>query len=144
MRIYLITVFLLFTSNLFALTEQNDKPQLPSVTDPVGMGDFAQVFLGLLFVVVAILAMAWVIKRTGFVNTRANGALKVVGGISLTQRERILLVQVGEKQLLLGVAPGRITTLHELDEKIDAGSSDNSAGESFAKKLNSYMRGSRT
>ena len=144
MRLSLFLILHLLASNLYALTEEKDKPQLSTVTDPIGMGDFAQVFLGLAFVVVAILAMAWLIKRTGFVNTRANGALKVVGGITLTQRERILLVQVGEKQLLLGVAPGRITTLHELEEKIETGTSSNADGESFAKKLNSYLRGSRS
>ncbi len=144
MRFYLLTLCQLLASNLYALTEEKDKPQLPTVTDPVGMGDFAQVFLGLAFVVVAILAMAWLIKRTGFVNTRASGALKVIGGITLTQRERILLVQVGEKQLLLGVAPGRITTLHELEDKIEMGSPNGGEGESFAKKLNSYMRGARS
>ena len=144
MRVYLFLIFQSLSLNLYALTEEKDKPSLSTVTDPVGMGDFAQVFLGLAFVVIAILAMAWVIKRTGFVNTRTSGALKVVGGITLTQRERILLVQVGEKQLLLGVAPGRITTLHELDEKIDAGSSSDGNDESFAKKLNSYLRGARS
>ncbi len=143
MRLYLFLLLNLVTSNLYALSKENDRPQLSTVSDPVGMSDFAQVFLGLLFVVAAILAMAWVIKRTGFVNTRANGALKVVGGLSLTQRERILLVQVGEKQLLLGVSPGRITTLHELEEKIDTGSSADGDGESFSKKLNSYLRGVR-
>jgi len=144
MRLHLFLLLIFFTSNIFALTEEKDKPKLSMMTDPVGMGDFAQVLLGLAFVVIAILAMAWLIKRTGFVNTRANGALKVIGGISLTQRERILLIQVGEKQLLLGVAPGRITTLHELDEKVETGSSSDGNGESFSKKLNSYMRGSRS
>ncbi|VAW91996.1 hypothetical protein MNBD_GAMMA21-1183 [hydrothermal vent metagenome] len=144
MRLSILLILHLLASNLYALTEEKDKPQLSTVTDPIGMGDFAQVFLGLTFVVVAILAMAWFIKRTGFVNTRANGALKVIGGITLTQRERILLVQVGEKQLLLGVAPGRITTLHELEEKIETGASSNTDGENFAQKLNSYLRGSRS
>jgi len=143
-RLSLFLILNFFTSKIFALSEEKDKPLLSTMTDPVGMGDFAQVLMGLAFVVVAILAMAWLIKRTGFVNTRANGAIKVIGGITLTQRERILLVQVGEKQLLLGVAPGRITTLHELDEKIEVGSSSDEGGESFAKKLNGYMRGSRS
>ncbi len=144
MRVYLFLLLNFFISNLYALTEEKDKPKLSTASDPVGMGDFAQVFLGLLFVVAAILAMAWMIKRTGFVNTRANGALKVVGGISLTQRERIVIVQIGKKQLLLGVAPGRITKLHELEDNIEDGSSVAGDGENFAKKLNSYIRGARS
>ncbi len=128
-----------FASALYAVTDEK-KQTTPSVPDPVGVGDFVQVFLGLAVVVVAIVAMAWIIKRTGYVNTRANGQLKVVGGLTLTQRERLLLVQVGKKQLLIGVAPGRISTLHELEENIDVIGSDKPVMESFAQKLNTFMR----
>jgi len=140
-RFFLVIIFQLFSLNIFALTEEHKKTIPTTVTDPIGMGDFAQVFLGLAIVVIAILAMAWLIKRTGYVNTRANGVLKIIGGITLTQRERLLLVQVGEKQLLLGIAPGRITTLCELEEKIELGQSNQVESGSFASKLNAYLRG---
>ncbi len=32
--------------------------------------------------------------------------------------ERVVLVQVGKQQLLIGVAPGRVSTLHVLDEPV--------------------------
>jgi len=127
-----------FASALYAATDEKNQTT-PSVPDPVGIGDFVQVFLGLAVVVIAIVAMAWIIKRTGYVNTRANGQLKVVGGLTLTQRERLLLVQVGKKQLLIGVAPGRISTLHELEENIDVNGDDKPVMESFAQKLNMLM-----
>lgn len=133
-------IFLQFFASALYAAPDEEKQTTPSVPDPVGVGDFVQVFLGLAVVVVAIVAMAWVIKRTGYVNTRANGQLKVVGGLTLTQRERLLLVQVGKKQLLIGVAPGRISTLHELEENIDVNGSDKPVMKSFAQKLNTFMR----
>ena len=38
----------------------------------------------------------------------------------LGPRERLLLVQVGEEQILLGVTPGRIMPLHVLKESLQA------------------------
>ncbi|MGD8784134.1 MAG: flagellar biosynthetic protein FliO [Thioalkalispiraceae bacterium] len=136
-------LFLLIQFCASSLYAASDKAKSPSVADPVGIGDFLQVFLGLAVIVIAILAMAWVIKRTGYVNTRASGQLKVIGGLTLTQRERLLLVQVGKKQILLGIAPGRISTLHELEENIDLGVEHKPQMESFAQKLQSVLRGNR-
>jgi len=129
-------------SALYAAVDETTSPH-PSVTDPVGLADFFQVFMGLAIVVIAIIAMAWVIKRTGYVNTRANGQLKVIGGLTLTQRERLLLIQVGNKQLLIGVSPGRISTLHELEENIDVNREEKPATENFAHKLQSLLRGEK-
>ncbi len=53
-------------------------------------------------------------------------------------RERVVLVQVGKQQLLLGVAPGRIQTLHVLDEPVtDATSPTPSA---FVEKLTAALK----
>jgi flagellar protein FliO/FliZ len=143
MRSCLFLIIQFCASTLYAATDKSASPPNPSVADPVSFGDFAQVFLGLAIIVIAIFAMAWVIKRTGYVNTRANGQLKVIGGLTLTQRERLLLVQVGKKQLLIGVAPGRISTLHELDENIDLNAEEKPHMESFANKLQSLLRGEK-
>jgi len=143
MRSCLFLVIQFCASVVYAAPDKPASPTNPPVTDPVGVGDFIQVFFGLAIIVVAIFAMAWVIKRTGYVNTRANGQLKIIGGLTLTQRERLLLVQVGKKQLLIGVAPGRISTLHELEESIDLNAEDKPQMESFAHKLQSMLRGEK-
>ena len=76
MRFYLIVLLQTSASFLFAAPGQAKK-QLPEVTDPIGFADFAQVFIGLSIVIIAILATAWLIKRMGYVNTHASGALKI-------------------------------------------------------------------
>ena len=51
-------------------------------------------------------------------SEKKNGALQVVTEIAVGQKERVVLVQVGKQQLLIGVAPGRVSTLHVLDEPV--------------------------
>ena len=41
--------------------------------------------------------------------------MRVIGGLSLGMWEKVILLQVGKKQLILGVTPGRIETLHVLE-----------------------------
>jgi flagellar protein FliO/FliZ len=87
---------------------------------PLGTGELLQVGLGLAVVLGAIGLAAWLLHRLGRVGGALGGALRVVGGLSVGTRERVVLVQVGERQLLLGVAPGRVQTLYVLDQPLSA------------------------
>lgn len=69
---------------------------------------------GLLLVLGMILGMAWLLRRLGQLPGSGKGPLRILGGISVGTRERVLLVEVDEVRLVLGVAPGRVQTLHVL------------------------------
>jgi flagellar protein FliO/FliZ len=43
----------------------------------------------------------------------------VLADLPLGQKERAVLIRVGTKQILLGVAPGRVSTLHVLSEPVE-------------------------
>ncbi|MDH5444607.1 MAG: flagellar biosynthetic protein FliO [Gammaproteobacteria bacterium] len=117
----------------------------PLKTEPVGAGDFLQMFFGLLLVLGIIFGMAWFIRRMGSFQQVSHGALRILGGVSLGQRERIVLVQVGDKQLLIGLAPGQIRTLHVLEQSVTSNSIKQEQGSSFADRLQSVLQGkSRT
>ena len=144
----LISLFalILLQINQFAMAavEVKDKT-IPSLTnEPIGAGSYIQMFLGLLLVVALIFGMAWLMRRMGGMNGMSTGNLKVLGGLSVGQRERIILVQAGDTQLLVGVAPGQIRTLHVMDEPIKT-SSDSTANSSsgFSEKLHAAIK-SRT
>ena len=64
-------------------------------------------------VVVCILLFAWLLKRVQGAAGRGGNAMRVVAALSLSTRERVVLLQVGERQLLIGVAPGRVSRLCE-------------------------------
>lgn len=80
--------------------------------------DFAtsllQVGLGLTLVVAAIFGALFVLKRITAARGPSASHLRVVGATALGARERIVLVEIGETWLVVGVAPGCIRTLHSL------------------------------
>ncbi len=117
-----------------------DRPS-PLIAEPVGAGDFVQMFFGLILVLGLIIGMAWLVRRMGSFQQSSHGALQILGGLTLGQRERIVLVQVGDKQLLIGLAPGQIRTLHVLEQLVDVNYSKTEGGISFAERLQSVVQG---
>lgn len=80
---------------------------------------FGQIVLSLVLVLVIIFISAWLLRRYGRFPGVADGNLKVLGALSVGQRERILLLQVGKEQVLVGVTSSRISRLHQLEEPIE-------------------------
>jgi len=111
------------TGRPFAAPEAIGQPAAPSVN---GLG---QVTLALLIVLGAVFAVAWVVKRMRGFGNRVGDAIDVIADIPLGQKERAVLLKVGQAQILVGVAPGQVNTLHVLTEPLDltkaaAGSTD--------------------
>ncbi|MGU3415890.1 flagellar biosynthetic protein FliO [Enterobacteriaceae bacterium C34A] len=67
----------------------------------------------LALIVLLMVALAWVARRSGFARrlNDASGAINVVASKSLGARERLILVDVGEQRLILGVTATQITCL---------------------------------
>ena len=103
----------LANSTLHRSAESSELAQPSAMTSGL-----LQVTLGLFVVLMVIAGAAWFARRFGHFNVAAKGNLRIIGGLQMGARERVVLMQVGEKQLLLGVAPGRIQTLHVLEEPI--------------------------
>lgn len=78
-----------------------------------------KIMLALLFVLLAIFALAWFIKRFGQFGQLPSNQLRLVGQVAVGQREKLMVVAVGKEQLLIGVTPSQITLLLRLDEPID-------------------------
>jgi flagellar protein FliO/FliZ len=94
---------------------------------------------GLLAVLALVLVLAWVLRYVMQVRPGAHGQLRIVGGLSMGPRERVVLVDVAGTQLLLGVSPGRIQTLHVLDEPVPETSRHAMAETPFARQLASVL-----
>lgn len=100
----------------------------------MGSGFLAQSATGLLIVLVSVVVVTWMIKRFGRLQSSAKGTLQIIDGMALSTRERIVLVQVGDTQVLLGVAPGRVEAVHVLDKPVLAETRGEITG-SFATRL---------
>ncbi len=105
--------------------------------DPIGPGSLFQVVVALALVLAFIGASAWLLRRFGRFSVNGTRALRVVASLPLSTRERVVLLQVGEKQLLLGVSPGRVQTLHVLETPLDV--SEGGEGATFAERLQNAM-----
>jgi flagellar protein FliO/FliZ len=77
-------------------------------------GSLLQVFIGLVAVLLLIAATAWVAKRFGVTRGGAANVLQVVSSASVGARERVVVVEVGESWLVVGVAPGSVNALATL------------------------------
>ena len=76
--------------------------------------------LGLVFVVALILACAWAARRFGFASRVQGGApMKIVSTLSLGPRDRVIMLEVDDTWLVVGVNAGGMTTLHTLPAKAD-------------------------
>lgn len=82
-----------------------------STTDS-GSGWF-QVIFGLFMVALLLAGSLYALKRLAI--PRGSGALlRVISGVSLGPRERIVIVESGETWLILGVTASQISKLHEI------------------------------
>lgn len=85
-----------------------------------GASAMVQTLLWLMVVVGLILALAWLARRVGGVHFQNAAGLKMLSVLAVGNKEKIALVQAGDKQLLIGIAPGGINTLHVFDEPVQA------------------------
>ncbi|MBF6621955.1 MAG: flagellar biosynthetic protein FliO [Pseudomonadales bacterium 32-61-5] len=97
-------------------------------------GQMTKLLLGLLLVIGLIFLLAWVLRRMQQFNPRSNQAIKLISSHALGPRERLLLVQVGSEQILLGLSAGRITPLHVLEEPVHLPDAE-PANPEFAQRL---------
>lgn len=107
--------------------------EVPSVDSAVNLG---RALLGLAVVIALVFALAWVARRVstlrGLSGTR-GGPIQVVGQLALGTRERLLLVEVDGRRVLLGVVPGSIS-------RLDASDADAGPQEAFSSRLSAAQR----
>jgi flagellar protein FliO/FliZ len=117
-------LLLLFSQTLLA-AEPVSKGLGVKTTAPLGAESLLQTAGGLLLILFLIIGGAWLFKRYGNLPMAGKGLVKVLSSTSVGTRERVVLVEVENTRLLLGVAPGQVRTLYELP----------STGEAFQQAL---------
>jgi flagellar protein FliO/FliZ len=102
-----------------------------------GIAGLGQVTLALCIVLGAIFLCAWFARRMRNISSGRSGAVNVISEVRLGPKERAVLLQVGTTQLLIGVAPGRISALHVLAEPLapQAPAAPGTQGQSFKSLL---------
>jgi len=101
-------------SPLARAAEATRPVYVPPPAAAVSSGSVLQVILSLLLVLAAVVLVGWILKRINLPQQGAGNALKVVSGVAVGQRERIVLVEVNDTWLVVGIAPGCVNALHTM------------------------------
>lgn len=110
---FLLQLTVLFLLSLQSIAVNAEEKIAP--VDPLSASSIANMFMGLGLVLAIIFLMAWLVRRMGGMQVIGSQKIRLLGGLSLGAREKVVLVQVENKRLVLGVAQGQVNTLHVLD-----------------------------
>jgi flagellar protein FliO/FliZ len=105
-RLIPLALLALFTFSPCVLAEGDAKPPVPDVATSLG-----QTLVALVAVIALLFVFLWLMKRLSAPG-RGAGLIKVISATAVGPRERIVLVSVGDKTILVGVTPGSLRTLH--------------------------------
>jgi flagellar protein FliO/FliZ len=93
-------------------------PQLVHAADTAELtpdaGGLLRATLGLALVLALIFAVGWLMRRIAPARGGGQGPLRIVGSQALGARERVVLLEVGDQWLVVGVAPGNVRSLGTL------------------------------
>lgn len=119
---------------------QNQTGYQNQSSPKIGSGaHLLNVTMGLVLIIGLIFGVSWFVKRFSQGTFAANNHLKVVAAMPLGTRERLVVVDAGGQQILLGITPTQINTLHVFEKPIVA--SPNDVGNSdFGKKLMAILQ----
>ena len=107
----------------------------PVVSPLATLGKLA---IALLLVLLVFWIFARVMRQLQGTRGALHSGLSIVGTLSLGQRERVVVVQAGEEQLVLGVTASQINTLHVLARPL-ASSGTEELGD-FRQKLSAALK----
>ncbi|MCP4875993.1 MAG: flagellar biosynthetic protein FliO [Gammaproteobacteria bacterium] len=127
----LVLLIGLFSSAVLA---QSD-PAVTMPLEPLSSPYLLKLTGGLLLVVIIIFGLAWLVKKFNLNQQSQNGLIRIIAGLSIGARDRIVLLQIGEEQILVGLTPGRIEKLHTMSEPLEVGEGE-MASSPFAEKFN--------
>lgn len=106
-----------------------------SLSNPTSV---VSIFLSLLLVIAIVFILALLMRRFN-VTATGNGQLNVVASMVAGTRERIMVIEVGQEQHLVGVTATNINHLAKLDAPLEK--PEHSAGGNFKDKLTQALAG---
>ncbi|MGD0959016.1 MAG: flagellar biosynthetic protein FliO [Methylomonas sp.] len=132
-----------FSAGLMLTLSPKLASAVQSGADLASAANIGKSLLALLLVLAIFFGCARLLRKSGAMRFLNQGQLGVVAGLSLGMREKLVLVKVGEKQLLLGVTSGRIDKLMELegDQRLFHNPAELGETGAFEKKLMQFMQG---
>jgi flagellar protein FliO/FliZ len=120
-----------------AATPAQSAPFEPASSVPM-------VLLTLLGLIAFIVVLGWLARKLGATGLVAGRQMRVVTALSLGTRERVALIEVGDKdrggkQILVGITAQSISLLHTFDTPVIQQGPVDAEGVDFASRLKSLL-----
>jgi flagellar protein FliO/FliZ len=114
-----------------------NSPVSPSPSSPTL--DLLQVILSLILILGLIIGAAWFAKRFMLSHGQTGATIKILGGANLGGRERVMLLEVADQWIIVGVAPGQVNTLATMPRQTLPNAPNNAQPAAFATWLKQKM-----
>lgn len=79
--------------------------------DPTSSGSLLRITVSLLLVVGALVGVSVLFKKFGMNRITNQFPVKVIGAVSIGNNQRLMMIEVGEEWILLGVTTQQINTI---------------------------------
>jgi flagellar protein FliO/FliZ len=115
---------------------------LAQPASPLSVSSVAQLTLSLVAIVALIFVLSWVLKRFKLAGPRGRGEISVIDELAVGPRERIMLIRVGQSQVLVGVGASGLVGLTPLAAPVVTSASvpGGAAAPVFADRLRDFMK----
>ncbi|MFC5707530.1 flagellar biosynthetic protein FliO [Aeromonas eucrenophila] len=90
--------------------------------------------LSSLMVIGLILVLGFLLKKSKLTQVMGGGQMKVIATLPVGYKEKLMVVKVGEQQLLIGVTPQQVNFLYRLEQPLDE-----SQPQAFSQQLGKLM-----
>lgn len=104
--------------------------------------DVLRLIVSLIFIVLLILAGAWLTRRAGWLRAGDAQAIKILGSQSLGAKSFVALVQVEDARLVLGITGTQISLLHTMPPADPATTHTSIPTSGFSATLGKIMKAS--
>ena len=112
--------------------QETAVPALGNAPELLSAGYLMQVVGSLAIVFGAVVLMAVIVKRVNRSPSTGKASLSVMGSTNVGTREKVVLINAAGQQILVGVAPGNVRTLHVFDESLVAETADEAKPADFS------------
>jgi flagellar protein FliO/FliZ len=85
-----------------------------TVTTPTPATSALKMILGLAVVLGVMALIAWTLKRMTPIGGSQASVAKIVGGVSVGTRERVVVIEIADRWIVVGVAPGQVNAIADI------------------------------
>ncbi|MCP5093002.1 MAG: flagellar biosynthetic protein FliO [Gammaproteobacteria bacterium] len=95
-----------------------DTPPTLKPPPGVGGGDILGMGVSMFIVIAVIVVLGWLYSRSRFNGGGSSDVINVVATRALGPKERLLVVEVADQQLLVGMTASGVQTLHVFEKPV--------------------------